>query len=125
MSSEPRLAVTIPVARDDGTVEEVRIGYAIKSGERFILQLDPLTVGAATAVTRVTPLETAAPSGLKQGGSTLEELEHLAERSRRVLADPKRSRWHEDERQLLAEIMAELGRKRAELQGASATARMG
>ena len=120
MSSGGRLAVTIPVARDDGTVEEVRIGYAIKTGERFILHLDPLSLGIAPPAARLSSAEAIGFGGLRPSGSTVEELENLAARSRKVLADPKKSRWHQDERLLLAEIMAELDRKRAELQRAGA-----
>ena len=40
----------------------------------------------------------------------LADLEWLAERSRRVLEDPKKQKWHEDTRTQLAQIEAEMER---------------
>lgn len=43
----------------------------------------------------------------------LENLEGLAERSRRVLEDPRKQPWHQDARAQLAQIEAEIERLRA------------
>lgn len=43
------------------------------------------------------------------------ELEKLAERSRRVLEDPHKARWHEETRAQLASIEAELARLKQRL----------
>ena len=43
----------------------------------------------------------------------LADLEWLAERSRRVLEDPKKQKWHHDTRTQLAQIEAEMERLRA------------
>ncbi|HEY0880482.1 MAG TPA: hypothetical protein VGD87_03070 [Archangium sp.] len=40
----------------------------------------------------------------------LAELEQLAQRSRRILEDPKKERWHEDMRKQLEQIEAEMER---------------
>lgn len=51
--------------------------------------------------------EQVAPSLVERG---LVELERLAERSRRVLADPGKAKWHQETREQLASIEAEMAR---------------
>jgi hypothetical protein len=113
------------VTRPDGTVEHVRVGTAIRRGDGFALQLGELTIGAAAEpARRAAP---AAPSGgapagmvfppygrskgAPISGATMQDLEFYASGSRRSLADPSKSRWHEKERQLLAAIEAEIARQ--------------
>jgi hypothetical protein len=53
------------------------------------------------------------PSRAFQGRTTercVQDLEWLAERSQRALADPNKSRWHATLRQQLASILEELNR---------------
>lgn len=132
MIASGRLPVWVPAARTDGTVEELQIGYAVHSKAGFILHLNPLRVGAqglvapgpvepeslprvpAVAERFVPALPEPVPKGKGPGATTLAELERLARRCERMLADPRKARWHEDQRVLLAEIQAELDRKRAE-----------
>jgi hypothetical protein len=122
------LPVWVPAARTDGTVEELQIGYAVHSKAGFILHLNPLRVGAQGLVapglfeTETHPrvpaadpvVSVPASDGKGRGATTLAELERLARRCERMLADPRKARWHEEQRVLLAEIKAELDRKRAE-----------
>lgn len=134
MRGKGRLPVWIPAARSDGTIEELQVGYAVPSTAGFVLHLNPIRVGgrpgermAGGAKVPPAPLPvSAAPAKVEgvfarrpeaPGSTTLDELERLARRCERVLADPKKARWHDDERLLLSEIRAELERKRAPLAG--------
>ena len=40
----------------------------------------------------------------------LADLEKLAQRARQILEDPRRKKWHDDNRQQLAQIEAEINR---------------
>ena len=102
MNNEAAMPVSVEVQREDGTTERVRVGYAVRSGDGFVLRLGELRLGGREEP-RARPFS---------GGTSLEDLENLAERARRTLADPKKARWHEDERALLAAVEAELARKR-------------
>lgn len=122
---ETRLPVTMAVTRPDGTVEQLRVGTAIRRGDGFVLQLGELAIGAnADAPRRAAPPAASggAPAGMvfppygrSKGapiaGATMQDLEFYASGSRRSLADPSKSRWHEKERQLLAAIEAEIARQ--------------
>lgn len=126
MSAKGRLPVWVPASRPDGTVDELQVGYAVATPDGFVLHLNRLRVGgrAEKGAARVASVSLGAapepPPGKRAcatGSTPQEELERLARRCERVLADPKKARWHEDERQLLSEIRAELERKRAPLTG--------
>ena len=111
--------VTVAVNRPDGTVEHVRVGTAVRSGDSFRLTFGALAIGAAEpAVQRAAPPPVPAgtlvvpPYGRSKGmpvaGATVQDLEYYASGCRRTLGDASKSRWHDKERQLLAAIEAEL-----------------
>jgi hypothetical protein len=125
-----RLPVTVAVSRPDGTVEHVRVGWAVKQGTGFSISLGELTigagvgagVGAAPEARRPAPPPASSaggavfpPYGRSKGapiaGASLQDLEFYAAGARRTLGDPAKSRWHEKERQLLATIEAEIARQ--------------
>lgn len=141
--------VTVAVRRPDGSVEQVRVGVAIRTGEGFSLKLGELTIGG-TPVAAAAPqswggggygggaayggsapaaaggLPTTLPNyGRSRGapiyGASLQDLEYYANGARRSLADPSKARWHEKERLLLAAIEAEIARQ----QGGGGTADSG
>lgn len=114
---ERELPVTVAVTRPDGRVEQVRVGTAIRSGDGFTLRLGDLAIGPAPARARAaSPAPAGAmvfpPYGRSAGapieGASMRDLEFYAQGSRRSLADPAKSRWHEKERVLLAAIEAEI-----------------
>jgi hypothetical protein len=118
--------VTVAVARGDGSIEQVRVGTAYKSGEGFSLRLGELTIGS-TPVQDAAPRRKAASGGGGDGmvfppygrsksapivGASMQDLEYYANGSRRSLADPSKARWHDKEKVLLAAIEAEIARQR-------------
>ena len=120
--------VTVAVSRPDGSVEQVRVGTAVKNEEGFSLSLGELAIGGTSDV-GAPKRRAAAPGGGGDGlifppygrskggpiaGATMQDLEYYANGSRRSLADPSKSRWHDKERQLLAAIEAEIARQRGE-----------
>jgi hypothetical protein len=116
--------VTVAVKRPDGTIEQVRVGTAIRSGDGFQLKLGDLAIGAvadapgagASAPRRPPPGSDGGmvfpPYGRSKGapiaGATIQDLEYYANGCRRTLNDPAKARWHDKERALLAAIEAEL-----------------
>lgn len=106
-AEERKLTVWMAVTRPDGSVEQVQVGSAYRTEQGLCLQLPALRLVEVRA----------APAALtaSQGAGTLGDLETLARRARKILADPKRSRWHDAERSHLAAIEAELERKRSAL----------
>lgn len=134
--------VTVAVTRPDGSVEQVRVGTAIRQGEGFRLVMGELSIGGspvAPAASRSSyggsPSYGGAAGGSPRGGgdeggmrfpnygrskngpivgATEQDLEYYANGARRSLADPSKSRWHDKERALLAAIEAELARQRGE-----------
>jgi hypothetical protein len=134
--SEQAYPVTVAVSRPDGRMEQVRVGTAFKQEEGFRLVLGELTLGESPEA--YAPRRAAAPApsggGGEEGlrfpnygrsknapivGATEQDLEYYANGSRRSLADPSKSRWHDKERVLLAAIEAELARQRGEPLGGS------
>ena len=126
-----RFPVWVSVTRDDGRVEQVRVGSAVKTGEGFTVAFDAMLIGA---VPLTGPLPTA-PQGVKATpgaspaggmllpnygrskgqpvfGASLQDLEFYANGARRSLGDASKARWHDKEKQLLAAIEAEVGRQR-------------
>ena len=113
------------VTRANGEVEHVRVGTAFDNGNGFTLRLGDLAVGVApTASTG--PARRPAPGGAADGlvfppygrskglpivGASMNDLDFYASGSRRSLADPAKSRWHDKERVLLAAIEAEIARQ--------------
>jgi hypothetical protein len=130
MKSE--LPVTVSVRRPNGSIEQVRVGTAVRDGDGFRLTLGDLTIGAApepiaargSGPVAAPPPRAAGgdgmvfpPYGRSKGqpiaGATVQDLEFYAGGCRRTLSDPGKSRWHDKERALLAAIEAELARNGA------------
>jgi hypothetical protein len=122
--SEESYAVTVAVRRQDGSIEQVRVGSAVRTDEGFSLRLGELTVSpnperrTAPAASTSTPgdLPTVFPpygrsKGLPIHGASEGDLDFYANGARRSLADPGKARWHEKERSLLAAIDAERARQ--------------
>jgi hypothetical protein len=124
----PSLPVTVLVKRPNGSVEQVRVGTAVRDGDGFRLTLGELSIGttpdSAAASSRRSPSPAAAggdgmvfpPYGRSRGapiaGASIQDLEFYIGGSRRSLDDPSKARWHEKERVLLAAMEAELARQK-------------
>jgi hypothetical protein len=126
-----RLAVTMAIRRPDGSVENVQVGTAVRSGDGFTVTLEPMQVGGgAAAPARASATRSAAPrssgggggggmvfppygrsKGQPIAGASMGDLEFYANGCKRTLNDPGKSRWHDKERQLLAAIEAEMARQ--------------
>lgn len=106
-----RIVPVIVRLHDHGRVRSVPVGQASVSDTEVVVSLEPLTfaLGERTddAAESAAGGEAAAP--LRRGGRSA-DLEWLAERSRRVLSDPRKRRWHGDVRTQLAQIEAEIAR---------------
>ncbi|MGI5862827.1 MAG: hypothetical protein ACOX6T_12320 [Myxococcales bacterium] len=127
--SEQGYPVTVAVRRPDGSIEHVRVGTAVKSGDGFVLRMGELQIGASPAPVAARPAPAYSPSpapgsgggmvfpnygrskGMPIYGASMQDLEFYANGCRRTLADPAKSRWHEKERVLLAAIEAEIARQ--------------
>ncbi len=96
--SEGVLVVVIPQA--DGSEQRVRLGMAWQHGEDWSVWLDP------TLVKRRPSLK----SGGFNADPRIADLEYLAARAKRTLEDPRRSKWHEEARNQLLQIEAEIQR---------------
>lgn len=133
--SDQGLPVTVAVTRPDGSVEQVQVGIAFRSGEGFTIQMGELAIGSTPVrASESAPRRRAASSGGVGGGggdgmvfppygrskgapiygASMQDLEYYANGCRRTLNDPSKSRWHEKERVLLAAIEAEIARQRGE-----------
>ncbi len=132
-----RFPVWVSVTRDDGRVEQVRVGSAMKTGEGFTVAFDAMVIGsepmsagpraaarpAAASASRPPPPgggdglllpNYGRSKGMPVVGASLQDLEFYANGSRRSLSDPAKARWHDKEKQLLAAIEAEIARQRGE-----------
>lgn len=135
-----RFPVWVSVTRDDGRVEQVRVGSAVKTGEGFTIAFDSMTIGSspmsaapraaapARAASGTSASRPPAPGGgdglllpnygrskgMPVSGASVQDLEFYANGARRTLADPGKARWHDKETQLLAAIEAEIARQRGE-----------
>lgn len=122
------LPVTVSVTREDGSVEHVQIGTAVRRGEGFSIRLFELTVGAGgepvraggAAPRRASAAPGEAPTvfppygrskGLPIRGASAQDLEFYATGARRTLADPGKARFHDKERALLVVLEAEQARQ--------------
>lgn len=94
------LPVVIEVARADGSQEQVRIGTARREGEHYVVRF-------------TAPHDVAMPSQPPPQGGTIEDLEYIAARARRTLADTSKARWHAQEKDLLNQVERELSRLKA------------
>lgn len=125
-----RFPVWVSVTRDDGRVEQVRVGSATKTGEGFTVAFDAMIIGPAPMSARAAaPAASRPPAGGGEGlslpnygrskgqpvsGASVQDLEFYANGARRSLADPSKARWHDKEKQLLSAIEAEIARQRGE-----------
>lgn len=129
------LPVMMAVRRSDGTVEQVRVGSAVKTQGGFTLTLEPMHVGegglaraAAGAFKAPAAISGAGGGGGGGGGAdvfpnygrskgqpiagaTMQDLEYYASGCRRTLGDAAKARFHEKEKVLLAAIEAEMARQ--------------
>ncbi len=114
------LPVVVEVAKPDGSQELVRVGTARRDGAYFVLDLSALRISPLEEPARAaqpqphgspTPPPQPPPQPPSIGGTT-EDLEYIAARARRTLADPSKARWHEQEKMILAEVERELERHR-------------
>ena len=121
------LPVTVSVTREDGSVEHVQIGTAVRRGEGFSIRLFELTVGAGAEPVRAgggprrasagpgEPPTVFPPYGRSKGlpirGASAQDLEFYATGARRTLADPGKARFPDKERALLVVIEAEQARQ--------------
>lgn len=93
------LPIVIDVMRPDGTQERVPVGTARRDGAVFVLDL-----------LRVPPDVPRTPPPM--ASATVEDLESIAARARKTLADPSKIRWHRQESELLHRVERELARLR-------------
>lgn len=108
--------------------EKVKVGSATKDGDGFVLRLGEMTMAAAPAGSR-------APSGASAGGggggdlsggvlpnygrskgmpvrgASMQDLEFYLNGCKRTLNDPSKARFHDKERQLMAQLEAEIARQ--------------
>jgi len=119
--------VTVAVTREDGSVEHVQVGTAVRRGEGFSVRLFELTIGSGGEAVRTAGPARRAPSapgepptvfppyGRSKGqpirGASAQDLEFYATGARRTLADPGKARFHDKERALLVAIEAEQARQ--------------
>jgi len=100
MGTERVVPVVVKV-NEGGRVRSVKVGQAFVTDEEVVLSLEPMTLELEPESKRpVTQQQT----------SQLMSLEWMAERSRKILADPRKERWHADMRVQLARIEAEMQR---------------
>lgn len=97
------LPVVVDVERVDGTQERVRVGTARRDGSVFVLDLSALRIAAPPP---------APPPVAPPVGGTLEDLEYIAARAKRTLADASKARWHAQERDILRQVELELARRK-------------
>jgi hypothetical protein len=124
--SNLNLPVVVDVLKPDGSSERVRIGSARRDGSVFVLELAALNLARGLAPPRVPPVlgpsvstvpppattSTTPPPFLPTSVSTVEELEGIAARARKTLADASKVRWHRQEAELLSRVEEELARLR-------------
>jgi hypothetical protein len=123
------LPVVVDVLKPDGSSERVRIGTARRDGAVFVLELAALNLARGLTPPRIPPVlfpssstvpprapatttSATPPPFLPTTVSTLEELEGIAARARKTLADATKVRWHRQEAELLSRVEEELSRLR-------------
>ncbi len=107
MAAERVVPVVVKV-HDGGRTHTVRVGQAFVTDDEVVLSLEPMTL----QLERLPSTTEAAPVA-GRSGNQLVDLEWLAQRSRRILADPRKQRWHGDMRAQLSRIEAEIARLRS------------
>ncbi len=129
LSMSDQFPVTVAVTRNDGSVEQVRIGTATKTADGFSISMGQLSIGAQPVPAQRAAYGGAAarpaggggdgmvfpPYGRSKGmpirGASMQDLEFYKSGSMRSLADPSKSRFHEKEKVMLAAIDAEIARQ--------------
>lgn len=109
MASAERVVPVVMKLHEGGRVRSVRVGQAFITEHEVVLSLEPMTLQHGAG-----PVD--AEADVASGGRTgnqLSDLEWLAQRSRRILADPRKQRWHDDMRLQLTRIEAEMERLKA------------
>jgi hypothetical protein len=137
--NEQSFPVMISIERPDGSMESVRVGTAVRTGDGFRLSLGELSIGATADRAGSAPARRAAPvssgggdgglvfppygrsKGMPVAGASIQDLEFYISGSRRTLDDPAKSRWHDKERVLLAALEAELSRQQGGGGGSSSS----
>lgn len=105
---------------EPGGRRAVRVGQALVTGSEVVLSLDALSLQLELPehATPIAAPEARTPASTVHVERRLSELEWLAQRSRRILADPKKVRWHEDSRQQLRQIEVEMDQLRSRVSAA-------
>jgi hypothetical protein len=118
--------VFVEVRRGDGSSEQVRVGTATKGASGFLLQIGELSIGAEPVAARLGVSTRNSASGDTSGGvlpnygrakgmpirgAALADLEFYLNGSKRSLSDPSKARFHDKERQMMAQIEAEIARQ--------------
>lgn len=113
MADEKLLPVMVRLM-EDGRARTVQVGQAFVSEDEVVLSLEPFSLKLTGPAPRAEPQSgyQPSPTPAPRPATRLGDLEWLAQRSRQVLADPKKQRWHADARAQLADIEAELDRLR-------------
>lgn len=101
-----------------GTLTRAEAGIFLSLGEMFLGEAVPAARSAAPAPAARSsgPVPTTFPNygRNKNGpiaGASDEDLQYYAAGARRSIADPSKSRWHDNERALLAAIEGEMARQ--------------
>lgn len=119
MGSAERVVPVVVKVHESGRVRTVRVGQAFVTESEVVLSLEPMTLqlekdeGAGEVKTEAKDVKGEAGSDAHHVGGRLTDLEWLAQRSRKILADPRKERWHEDMRVQLSRIEAEMERLKA------------
>ena len=100
MSVERVVPVVVKV-QDGGKLRTVRVGQAHITDNEVVLSLESLSL-------QLTPEVESSPAL----GNRVQDLEWLAQRSHKILEDPRKARWHKDTRAQLSLIEAEIERLR-------------
>ena len=124
-----QLAVFVEVRRGDGSTEKVRVGSATRDGDGFVLKLGEMTMSAAPASSGFRPSGAFSSGGggdssggvlpnygrskgMPIRGASMQDLEFYLNGAKRTLSDPGKARFHDKERQLMAQLEAEIARQR-------------
>ena len=114
MSGGESFVVTARTVGEGGEAKVVQIGTAVKTADGYALHLEEVSVGGVPVVYAQIAAPASKPAAKAAAGKpSVEDLQAMAERARRNLADPRKAKWHDDERALLAEIESELERLRS------------
>src|SRR5688572_15495502 len=103
--------------------EKVKVGSATKEGDGFVLRLGEMTMAAAPAGSRASSGASAGgggggdlsggvlpnygrSKGMPVRGASMQDLEFYLNGCKRTLNDPSKARFHDKERQLMAQLEA-------------------